>query len=169
MPPGKAVGAKRLAQASIPEAGAGPAGLSVIGITGRSMWPLLYDGCRVLIAPVRSQVALGDILLFRRHGAVIVHRIVQIRGEGTDVLIRTKGDGTTVIDPGWIRPSDAIAKVVGLVRRGAVVDLESRLWRYMGWLLAVSSYAVGVVAGVIRYHLGLRGLDPANGDTDSGD
>lgn len=169
MPGSKKLGPKGPAQVRDPETGAGSPGLRVIDITGRSMRPLLRDGCKVVVGPVRSQVALGDILLFRRDSAVIVHRVVRLKRRGTDVLIRTKGDGTTRLDPGWIKQTDAIAKVVGLVRGARVVDLESRLWRCLGRLLAVGSYAMGLTGEAIRNQAGVRGPGVTKGDNHSGD
>jgi signal peptidase I len=74
---------------------------------GRSMHPAIPDGSRIVLTlPVRP-VRLGDVVAVVLRGALVVHRVVGIRGD--EVLCM--GDAHTVPD-GWIQAGE-VAAVAG--------------------------------------------------------
>ncbi|MCQ2300465.1 MAG: VanZ family protein [Bacteroidales bacterium] len=59
-----------------------------IPFRGRSMEPLLQEGCSITLAPLDRAAEVGDVVLFRHNGMHILHRIVAIDGKH----ITTQGD-----------------------------------------------------------------------------
>jgi hypothetical protein len=60
---------------------------------GHSMWPLIQHGDRVIVHPLTSTPALGDIVLIDLEGRLVLHRVVAL-----DPLT-TKGDAVARPDP----------------------------------------------------------------------
>ena len=85
---------------------------ATLRVQGRSMWPTLIEGDRVVIAP-RDEYQVGDLLAFDvGKPSLTVHRLLQ-KDEGR---LRTRGDGMEYVDP-WLEP-DQVAGVVVRVERG---------------------------------------------------
>lgn len=95
--------------------------------TGRSMNPTLSYRDLLEIEP-SNQVLIGDIILFRYKGKLIVHRIIDIAEEG----IKTRGDNNEIEDFEFLTPQDIIGKVVaawrGHKRRKIYGGLMGRLF-----------------------------------------
>ncbi|MEV2242532.1 signal peptidase I [Micromonospora sp. NPDC049891] len=67
-----------------------------IPVTGSSMWPAITPGSVVTVEPAAwSRIRPGDVIAYRHQDAVIVHRVIEIRG---DHLI-TAGDNKPLFDP----------------------------------------------------------------------
>jgi len=107
---------------------------------GGSMYPTIADGEKVVVEPVApSQVERGDIILYRRHGNMIAHRVVGMGSDHgramtqssalstRDVLI-LRGDAFDFPDEP-VEASRILGKVVAVERDGRSIDLESCLAR----------------------------------------
>ncbi len=66
-------------------------------VEGRSMEPTLQPGDLIVIVKRISpkDIAVGDVVVYRRGGTLIIHRVIRIEG---DALI-TKGDNNWLPDP----------------------------------------------------------------------
>ena len=79
---------------------------------GLSMRPAIQPGDVLHLRAVRvADLSTGDVVLFVRHGALVAHRLVAIRGR----LLRTRGDAHWRRDP-WLRPSQVLGRVQGVTR-----------------------------------------------------
>ena len=90
------------------------AGLHPFVIRGGSMEPAVPRGALVLVTdgPDRA-LATGDVVSFREpNGTVVTHRIADIGGPvAGDVLLTTKGDANTSIDPAATPAAHVIGRV----------------------------------------------------------
>jgi len=74
----------------------------------------------------------GDVVLFRRAGRLVVHRVLACSADG----VLTQGDALAQPDPP-VDPSDVLGRAVGLSRRGRALSLRqpghlgSRLARWL--------------------------------------
>lgn len=68
----------------------------IAAITSGSMWPVLKTGDIVLIEGVqdKSQIKVGDIVVYKNPLGFTIHRIIEINGD----TIITKGDANNVSD-----------------------------------------------------------------------
>jgi hypothetical protein len=86
-------------------------------VHGRSMWPLLEDGTRILVVP-STRIRFGDLLAYACEGAIVCHRVIWRQG----VALMTRADhGGAGAER--VRPDQIVGVVAALERRGAVVDL----------------------------------------------
>ena len=76
-----------------------------IPFRGRSMEPLLKEGCSITLAPLDRAAEVGDVVLFRHNGMHILHRIVAIDGKH----ITTQGDNC--IGKEEITSADLVARL----------------------------------------------------------
>ena len=94
-------------------------------VTGSSMMPAIWPGdiitaCRRNIAELQP----GHIVLYRREGMLVAHRITCIHGD----LVTTRGDSLEHNDPAITVP-DIIGQVIQLVRNGRRVHLRQSWWQ----------------------------------------
>lgn len=117
--------------------------LGRIPVVGDSMRPTLTEGLAILVdfRPDRSQV--GDLVLFRQGGALVVHRLlarVRSRRAGGPCL-RTRGDGRPDLDPPVLAPS-VLGRVVAVERPdGTWRSLEGPTARVYAALLAAHDHS----------------------------
>ena len=64
-------------------------------VSGFSMAPALRDGDEVLLAPLTTPPAPGDVVVARRAGCVFIHRVV--RSSAAEIVLR--GDACPTEDP----------------------------------------------------------------------
>ena len=122
---------------------------ATILVRGNSMRPLLRDGCDkvVLRRSQESDIAIGEIMLFRYRGDYIMHRVVGIDGD----IVVFAGDGnykTYEMAP----RRDVIARVVSVVRpSGRVVECDGWSWRTISraWLILPRELR-RIILGVMR-------------------
>jgi len=104
---------------------------------GGSMYPTIKEGDKVVVDPVApSQVERGDIILYRRHGGMIAHRVIGIGNDhdrtitqpaalsARDVLI-LRGDAFDFPDE-HVEASRILGKVVAVERDGRRIRLDTR-------------------------------------------
>jgi hypothetical protein len=91
-------------------------GAATLRVRGHSMRPLLRDGARVELRPVRPGEDLtGHVVAIDTGPRVIVHRVDRVRdtgpGAGPGSWIETRGLAVAAADPPW-----RAADVIGVVR-----------------------------------------------------
>lgn len=112
----------------------------LIPITGNSMFPLIQDGDRVLVAHGLSDVRQGDVIVFRRTGGLIAHRVLRIYDDDTGPIFITKGDNARQLDLP-LGADEIIGRVLVAERGKRHMSLDTASWRVIGWLIAVSTWA----------------------------
>ncbi len=76
---------------------------------GSSMEPLIFAGDSVTVAMGRvERMTIGDLVCFQRGDAVVVHRILEVTGDGR--LLLEKGDAERA--GSWIREDQVLGRVV---------------------------------------------------------
>jgi hypothetical protein len=102
------------------------------------MAPLIADRSLVLYRKAGpSEVAPGDIIVFRREDRLIAHRLIATRSGGQATELREKGDNT--LRASWIQESSLLGKAVELrgpeTRRSLAADTaDIRLRCMVAWL-----------------------------------
>ncbi len=93
---------------------------------GSSMLPWMRAGdiSRVRKTSVEN-VRCGDLVLFRRHNRLFVHRIVDERVTLGVRQVSAKGDAHPQSD-GWLEMDELLGRVVCIYRRGKHIRLETR-------------------------------------------
>lgn len=106
----------------------GPVPPVTVCLEGSSMMPLIRRGTDpVTIAPLRSPVKIGDVVLLTTGaGRYVVHRVWKIKGK----QICTLGDNCVNPDP-WITEEDVLGQAVSYSRNNVRHRLDTtaaRLW-----------------------------------------
>src|SRR5258708_37379899 len=103
---------------------------------GSSMLPWTRPGdiSRVRKTSVEN-VRCGDLVLFRRHDRLFVHRIVDERVKLGVRQISAKGDAHPESD-GWLEEDELLGRVVCIYRGGRHIQLETRSQVALGRVIA---------------------------------
>lgn len=121
---------------------------------GASMLPYIKEGDMLLVKHALHSIRLGDVIVFKSSGGgFIAHRLVFIRRYGNKSLYRTKGDNVYSLDAPilqssvlgrvtYIRRSTACCQ---LVKNSKSINLEKQYIRLFNFVLALSSYTIGVL------------------------
>ena len=124
--------------------------------SGRSMYPSIREGELITVEPVvASDVALGDIVLYRSEKGVIAHRVVGTSPAQSSVLSPhyfLRGDASLSRDEP-VTARQILGRVIGVERDGRSLALASRgakVWHkarrlasgLKGWI-----YTGGTVSG----------------------
>ena len=97
-------------------------------VTGASMIPAVWPGDVVTVRRCDvAELQPGQIVLSRRGGRLVAHRITFIRGD----LVTTRGDSLQHDDPP-IDESAVVGRVMSLVRNGRVIDPTQTFWLRIG-------------------------------------
>lgn len=125
-------------------------GSARLKVTGASMIPALWPGD---VITVRHDAAAGllpgQIVLHRREGKLVAHRIVHIHNDS----FFTRGDALPQGDPP-ISESDIVGKVVAIVRNGRIAHLRQPRWqRAFSWWLRRSDFCLRMA---LRWHNRMR-------------
>jgi signal peptidase I len=114
-------------------------GLLRLRVNGDSMAPLLQPGDSVLVAAVApALIERGDLILFRRTGEVVTHRVVAKSCTGW----RTKGDNRRHLDPA-VGSQEILGRVVAIERGAGKIDLQKGRWRATNRVLGLIGWAEG--------------------------
>ena len=111
-----------------------------IPITGCSMLPLIQEGDRVLVAHSCASVRRGDVIVFRRGGRLVAHRVLRIYRRRSEPVFITKGDNVRRFDPP-VNASEVAGRVLTVERGGWQMALDTAAWRTVGWLIALGTLA----------------------------
>ncbi|MBD3209299.1 signal peptidase I [Candidatus Woesearchaeota archaeon] len=68
---------------------------------------------RIKVPPESLQV--GDIISYRRNDDIIIHRIVHVDHDEQGLYFILKGDNNPTSDPGKVRPSQVLGKIVAIL------------------------------------------------------
>jgi len=96
-------------------------------VAGASMLPAVWPGDVITVRP-RDIAALqpGQVVLYRREGMLVLHRITRIRG----AVLTTRGDSARRDDPP-VKESDLLGQVVCVERNGRCLELKQSCWQRM--------------------------------------
>ena len=122
---------------------------SLITMSGNSMRPLFRDGSKVVVEHRSTRIRFGDIVLYRRTGSLVAHRVVRIYRKGADLLFLTKGDRALKFDSPLLREDEIVGKVVGKMKGENVVVFQAKYWTPLNFMIAVCSFAIGSLWAVI--------------------
>ncbi|MBM4148992.1 MAG: hypothetical protein FJ224_08100 [Lentisphaerae bacterium] len=96
----------------------------LVRTSGRSMAPLIRDRSLVACMPVvPGELRPGDIIVFRREGRLVAHRIIGIRTGSAGQELREKGDNT--FRGRWIPASSVTGRAVELIEGSAKRSLDA--------------------------------------------
>jgi hypothetical protein len=123
---------------------------TLISITGRSMLPLLRAGDKVLVAHGYSGVRRGDVIVFRRDGRLIAHRVLRTLENDSGRVFVTKGDNARDLDAP-LGTSEIVGRVLAVRRGDRQLSLDTNTWRRIGWCIAVMSLAWTVLYKRARF------------------
>lgn len=115
---------------------------------GGSMLPAMRPGDLLSVrTQPRETIARGDVILFRRHGRLLAHRVVGRAPGLSPPAFIVQGDGLSHPDPP-VPQADLLGRVVLVTRRGKTFQPARRL-SAAGRLLAWFVRRVGCGAGVL--------------------
>ena len=124
-------------------------------VAGSSMSPLIRDGDSVIVeCGVEEGPGLGDVIVRRHQGGLVVHRIVRVLRDGNQAVFITKGDCSTSFD--LPTSGEGIIGRVTAIEASRPIDLTARPWRMLNPLMAAHSHLHGWACH--RVHLAKRRL-----------
>jgi signal peptidase I len=111
-------------------------------VVSNSMLPLIRkdDWVTASVLSKQAGVHFGEIILFRRQNELIIHRVIK---SGSGWMI-TKGDRCLSADVP-VNHEDVLARVISIERGNRIVNLQTRRWYVLGFMMAVIS---GLLAGI---------------------
>lgn len=109
---------------------------------GNSMSPFINEDDILLIDPQPKNIRIGDVVVYRRDGKCIAHRVVGIRKSGPGAQLILKGDNISVPDSPIPREI-VIGKVSGRENASKITDYTSRRWLFLNTVIAVVSLVGG--------------------------
>jgi hypothetical protein len=115
--------------------------------TGSSMRWLIPSGSRVFVRGCGpGDVRFGDVVLVSteaatRPGRFVLHRLIGLRGEHGERVLRTKGDCSPV-DVTQGAGAQCLGRATRIIRADGVCDLDCALWRVLGVVAARLSLSV---------------------------
>ncbi len=112
-----ALDARDIARAGLLESFRGDGRTTWLEATGLSMEPLIPAGSLLLVEFGAAPGRIGDVVLFRRPGGAVAHRLVSRRRTSDRLMLILKGDGEALAD-GAIGPE----AVLGVVREVRLPD-----------------------------------------------
>ena len=87
-------------------------------VNGSSMLPSLFPGDLLTFRRcARSEIVVGDIVLFLREGRCFVHRVAERMAVGGDSRLRTRGDALTACDPP-VGENEVLGRLSRVERKG---------------------------------------------------
>ncbi|MDD8027853.1 MAG: signal peptidase I [Acidobacteriota bacterium] len=120
-----------------------------IDVQGTSMAPLLATGDWCVAEDARSRtIRCGDIILFRRDKAVVVHRVIAVRARGGGLRYLQKGDKAP--EPGWIPAESVLGRVRFIEKRRGMIDTDSCLQVLLGVFMVALGRAQWLWSGIAR-------------------
>ena len=129
-------------------ASTGLLGVQPTTVLSGSMRPTMDVGDMAIFRDVPADsIGPGDIIRFWRDGEMVIHRVVEVSGEGDGRLFVTKGDANREPDVAPVYPSQVRGKVVlNIPKVGwaaiTVKGFFSRAWSFLSANLAVTALAI---------------------------
>lgn len=121
-------------------------GWAFLKVSGKSMFPWIREGDIVFLRYTgMREICRGDVVVFEKNGTLCVHRVLAIRGKGSQVengiSLITKGDATVDADSPVSR-GEFLGKVEFVYRRNKEVRIASGWRKTFGRFLAFLSPTV---------------------------
>ncbi len=105
---------------------------------GDSMLPLIKDGDKVFIKRSQpTEMKVGDVIAFETPQSITIHRIIGKKIRNSLPLLIEKGDNNLHSSP--VIEGDIIGKVFAIERSGRIIRLDTKLWRFIDYMIAVLS------------------------------
>ncbi len=104
-----------------------------------SMSPYIKEGDMVLVQHTARRLRVGDVVVFKRAGDLVAHRVVSVRGRGKDTIYRTKGDNLRSLDAP-VPQSSVLGVVICIRKADKLIHLEKPHIRFLNFVLADFSY-----------------------------
>jgi signal peptidase I len=102
-----------------------------LNVSGGSMLPAVWPGDVITVRPHNiATLRPGHVVLYRREGRLVPHRITCIRGG----VLTTRGDSVGNDDPP-VSESDLVGQVVCVEHDGRCLELKQSSWQRMGSFL----------------------------------
>jgi hypothetical protein len=120
------------------------------------MLPAIQEGDRVLVAHGFTDVRQGDVVVFRRGGRLVAHRVLRIDRRQPEPVFITKGDNIRRLDPP-VNGSEIVGRVLMVERGGRQMALDTAARRAAGWLTARPEIDLLLCCARTR-------IDPANAE-----
>ena len=124
---------------------------------GTSMSPYIKEGDMLLVQHTLHPIRLGDVIVFKQAAGLIAHRVVLIRKHGNNSVYRTKGDSFCSFDAP-IFQSSVLGRVVRIQKNDKSISLEKPHMKFLNLMLALFSYASGIVYSTYRFAISHRRL-----------
>jgi len=109
---------------------------------GNSMSPFINEDDILLIDPKPKTIRIGDVVIYRREGKCIAHRVVGIKKSKPKKLLLLKGDNVFGSDPP-VPGEMVIGKVLGKENASNKTDYTTMRWLVLNPIMAVVSMLVG--------------------------
>jgi len=118
-----------------------------------SMEPIISSGDNVLISAVTAgDISPGEIIVFRRNGSLIGHRVLKKRCTGDGICFIEKGDNSDIY--GSFQGDDVIGRVIAVKGGKKFLSLNTVPGRLAGKVLLVWFFGTSAVR---------NRLDPSRG------
>ena len=112
---------------------------NLLDITGTSMWPFLREGDRVYVQHGNGTIRWGDVILFRQHERLIVHRLVFSRRQGPTTQHLMLGDNRLYPDAPVGR-EEVVGRVTAIHRGEMIIDLTRGHWLLSSRIIALLGF-----------------------------
>jgi signal peptidase I len=104
-----------------------------------SMAPLIQPGDRVLMSPViAGNIRRGDIIVFKRNGSQIVHRVLKKQRTGDSIYFIEKGDSSAICRK--FNQDDVIGRVSAVKGKKTLLALDSPFSKAISHTLSLWCY-----------------------------
>lgn len=118
-----------------------------MNIKGDCMRPFIKKGASVIVKPIEfHETRIGDTIVYARtlkHGFT-AHRLIGRRKDPLGrIFLFTKGD-VNIHGDFPVYPKDFYGKVVTIEKNGKLINLETRLRCFLGYLIAYLSYGLAL-------------------------
>jgi signal peptidase I len=88
----------------------------VFPVLGISMQPTIVEGDLAIVQPVNiSTIHVGDIVVYRDGPIDVIHRVVEIEGTGSSIVLTVKGDNNGFPDPASVTSAILVGRVEAVV------------------------------------------------------
>jgi signal peptidase I len=117
-----------------------------ISTRGPSMFPLIQTGDRITITPGNC-FGVGDIIVFKREGQMICHRLVEVFEKGGIKYYQTRGDSFFSLDEP-VTSDQVLGKVLKIEKEK--VSLQRRILLLIRPILRFSKLNASVIIILIK-------------------
>lgn len=131
---------------------------STLQVSGRSMWPLIEPGDKVLIKHTRNGIKPGSLIAFRQNNRIVVHRVLRSYSARGETVYVCRGDHNRHLDR-RVQESEIVGKVISIERNDKrIINIASSYWQIIGKLIVQSVNCSRVLPGEIGGHRFFRFL-----------